>query len=130
MPFIDKKQFFLLLAGDHVKFGFPLAWTTSTLAWGLVEFRDAYVSAGQLDFMLDSIKWPLDYFIKCHVSEMCYSCPQSKIILFLSEISSSPGLTPTSSSTKSECPPPTRSQSSSIHTKSYLNSESPLSAFG
>ena len=56
-------------AGDHVKFGFPLAWTTSTLAWGLVEFRDAYVSAGQLDFMLDSIKWPLDYFIKCHVSD-------------------------------------------------------------
>ena len=56
-------------AGDHVKFGFPLAWTTSTLAWGLVEFRDAYSSTGQLDIMLDSIKWPLDYFIKCHVSD-------------------------------------------------------------
>ena len=39
------------------------------LAWGLIEFRDAYVTTGQLDFMLDSIKWPLDYFIKCHVSD-------------------------------------------------------------
>ena len=51
-----------------MKYSFPMAWTTTTLAWGLIEFRDAYVSTRQLDFMLDSIKWPLDYFIKCHVS--------------------------------------------------------------
>ena len=46
-----------------------MSWSTTVLVWGLIEFRDAYVSAGQLDFMLDSIKWPLDYFIKCHVSD-------------------------------------------------------------
>jgi len=56
-------------AGDHVKFGFPMAWTTTTLAWSVVEFRDAYAAAGELNWVLDSIKWPLDYFMKCHVSD-------------------------------------------------------------
>ena len=59
----------LFVAGDHVKFGFPLAWTTTTLLWGLVEFRTGYEAAGELDNMLDSVRWPLDYFIKCHVSD-------------------------------------------------------------
>ena len=27
-------------AGDHVKFGFPMAFTTTMLAWGAVEYRD------------------------------------------------------------------------------------------
>ena len=56
-------------AGDHVKFGFPLAWSTTTLLWGLVEFRDGYEAAGELDNMLNSVRWPLDYFTKCHVSD-------------------------------------------------------------
>ena len=29
-------------AGDHVKFGFPMAFTTTMLAWGAVEYRAAY----------------------------------------------------------------------------------------
>jgi len=55
-------------AGDHVKFNFPMAYSVTSLAWGLLEFKDAYVSAGQLDYMYDSIKWPLDYLMKCHVA--------------------------------------------------------------
>ena len=55
------------LAGDHVKFNFPMAWSTTVLAWGLLEFPEGYTASGQLSRMLDSIKWPLDYFIKCHV---------------------------------------------------------------
>ena len=39
------------------------------LAWGVVEYRDSYVKANQLDNVLDSIRWPLDYFIKCHVDK-------------------------------------------------------------
>ena len=54
-------------AGDHVKFGFPMAFSTTLLTWGLLEYRDAYVKSGQLQHMLDCIKWPLDYFIKAHV---------------------------------------------------------------
>nr|ACE75511.1 beta-1,4-endoglucanase [Eisenia andrei] len=56
-------------AGDHVKFGFPMAISTTTLAWGILEFREAYEAAGQYNWALDSIRWPLEYFIKAHVSD-------------------------------------------------------------
>ena len=56
-------------AGDYVKFGFPMASSVTVLAWGLVEYRDAYQSAGELNAMLDCIKWPLDYFIKAHTTK-------------------------------------------------------------
>ena len=46
-----------------------MAWSVTTLAWSIIEYREAYRSAGELDNVLDSIKWPLDYFIKCHVSD-------------------------------------------------------------
>ena len=66
-------------AGDHVKFGFPMAFSTTLLSWGVIEYKDAYTDAGELQAMLDSIKWPLDYFIKAHVKpnvfygQVCYS---------------------------------------------------------
>ncbi|XP_025083452.1 uncharacterized protein LOC112557675 [Pomacea canaliculata] len=53
-------------AGDNVKFNFPMAFSTTVLCWSLLEFKDAYDKAGQLDYMYDSIRWPLEYFIKCH----------------------------------------------------------------
>lgn len=52
-------------AGDLIKFNFPMASTTTLLVWGLVRWPDAYQAAGQLDNMYDSVKWPLDYFLKC-----------------------------------------------------------------
>jgi len=55
-------------AGDHVKFGFPMAASATMLAWGVVEYRDAYEKAGQLPFILDNIRWATDYFIKCHTA--------------------------------------------------------------
>ncbi|XP_053379200.1 endoglucanase F-like isoform X2 [Mercenaria mercenaria] len=59
-------------AGDHIKFNFPMAFSVTSLAWGLLEFKDAYYDAGELDHMYDSIKWPLDYLMKCHVSPNVY----------------------------------------------------------
>lgn len=53
-------------AGDRVKFNFPMAWSVTTLAWGILEFTQAYQTAGEYNNALDSIRWPLDYFIKCH----------------------------------------------------------------
>jgi endoglucanase len=53
-------------AGDHVKFGLPMAASATMLAWGLVDYRSAYVSLGQLDTALDQLKWATDYFIKAH----------------------------------------------------------------
>ena len=56
-------------AGDFVKFGLPMASSVTMLARGLVEYRDAYELAGELQNGLDCIKWPLDYFIKAHVAD-------------------------------------------------------------
>ena len=53
-------------AGDYVKFGFPMAWTVTVLAWGGISFQEGYESAGQMDYLLDALKWGTDYFIKAH----------------------------------------------------------------
>ncbi len=59
-------NFSSFIAGDHVKFGFPMAYTLTTLAWGLLTNYEAYSAGGNLDTMLDCIDWPLEYFIKAH----------------------------------------------------------------
>jgi endoglucanase len=53
-------------AGDHVKFGLPMAATATILAWSIVDYRSAYVQTGQLETALDQLKWATDYFIKAH----------------------------------------------------------------
>ncbi|MEQ4715699.1 glycoside hydrolase family 9 protein [Nonomuraea sp. B19D2] len=55
-------------AGDHVKFGLPMAAATTMLAWGAVEYRDAYANSGQLTHLLNNLKHVNDYFIKAHPS--------------------------------------------------------------
>ncbi|MDI1460877.1 glycoside hydrolase family 9 protein [Catellatospora sp. KI3] len=55
-------------AGDHVKFGFPMAFTTTMLAWGAVEYRAGYAASGQLTALLNNLRVPNDYFIKAHPS--------------------------------------------------------------
>ncbi|KAK6177036.1 hypothetical protein SNE40_015224 [Patella caerulea] len=52
-------------AGDNVKFNFPMASSATVLLWGMIQWKDAYQSANQLNQMYDMIKWPLDYFLKC-----------------------------------------------------------------
>ena len=56
-------------AGDFVKFGFPMASSVTVLTWGLLNYKEAYIAAGELKSMLDCIKWPLDYFMKAHTSK-------------------------------------------------------------
>ncbi|MDF9878643.1 glycoside hydrolase family 9 protein [Cellulosimicrobium cellulans] len=53
-------------AGDHVKFGLPMAFTTTMLAWGAIASPDGYAASGQRDELLDSLRWVNDYFIKAH----------------------------------------------------------------
>lgn len=55
-------------AGDNVKFGFPMAYTITTVAWGAIEFGEAYQEAGEYERVLDMIKWATDYFIAAHPS--------------------------------------------------------------
>ncbi|ERN00101.1 hypothetical protein AMTR_s00112p00038750 [Amborella trichopoda] len=53
-------------AGDHVKFGLPMAFTVTMLSWSVVEYRDEIKGAGQLAHAMEAIKWGTDYFIKAH----------------------------------------------------------------
>lgn len=55
-------------AGDHVKFGFPMAYTTTMLAWSVYEYKEGYQQAGQLEEILDNIRWATDYFVKAHTA--------------------------------------------------------------
>ncbi len=54
----------LTIAGDLVKFGFPMAYAMTILAWGLIDYEDAYIKAGELENGRKAIKWGTDYFIK------------------------------------------------------------------
>ena len=50
-------------AGDNVKFNFPMAYSVTTLAWGGIEYYDAYQKAGQLIHLSQNIKWATDYLL-------------------------------------------------------------------
>ena len=53
-------------AGDHVKFGQPMAASVNMIAWGGVEYTQAYKNSGQFDELLEAVKWGTDYFLKAH----------------------------------------------------------------
>jgi PKD repeat protein len=52
-------------AGDHVQFGLPQTYSTSTIEWAFYEFRDAFVNIGEDDHMMDILRWGSDYYLKC-----------------------------------------------------------------
>ncbi|WP_253274275.1 glycoside hydrolase family 9 protein [Myxosarcina sp. GI1] len=56
-------------AGDHVKFGLPMSANNTMLAWGGIEYKQAYKQSGQWDELLDAVKWGTDYFLKAHVTQ-------------------------------------------------------------
>ena len=51
-------------AGDHVKFGLPLASTLATLAWGGISFADGYTDSNQMEALLNTVRWGTDYLLK------------------------------------------------------------------
>ncbi|CAL4889994.1 unnamed protein product [Urochloa decumbens] len=53
-------------AGDHVKFGLPMAFTVTLLSWGVLEY--GVPAAGELGHALRAIKWGTDYFVKAHTA--------------------------------------------------------------
>ncbi|NET04285.1 MAG: hypothetical protein F6K16_06050 [Symploca sp. SIO2B6] len=56
-------------AGDHVKFGLPMAASMTMLSWGVNQYRSAYKQSGQLDEALEAIKWGTDYILKAYDSK-------------------------------------------------------------
>jgi hypothetical protein len=59
-------------AGDHVKFGLPMAFTVTMLSWGAIEFGDDIADAGEWRHELEAIKWGTDYFVKAHTEPFVY----------------------------------------------------------
>ena len=55
--------------GSLVKYTFPMAFTVTNLAWGMLEFPLGYTVAGETGNMQDSLKWGLDYLLKCKLSD-------------------------------------------------------------
>ncbi|WP_341282858.1 glycoside hydrolase family 9 protein [Paenibacillus sp. FSL H8-0537] len=55
-------------AGDHVKFGLPMAFSATMLAWSVYEYKEGYEQAGQLNEILDNLKWATDYFVRAHTA--------------------------------------------------------------
>ncbi|XP_058728852.1 endoglucanase 8-like [Vicia villosa] len=49
-------------AGDNVKFHFPMAFTTTILAWSVIEFGD--LMGPDLQHAIEAIRWGTDYFLK------------------------------------------------------------------
>ena len=56
-------------AGDNVKFNFPLAFTVVNLAWGGIEYYDAYQRSGQLEHLTQNIKWATDYLLNSFAND-------------------------------------------------------------
>ncbi|KAG6429194.1 hypothetical protein SASPL_107238 [Salvia splendens] len=52
-------------AGDNVKFGFPMAFTTTMLSWSVIEFGG--LMKGELQHAKEAIKWATDYLLKATV---------------------------------------------------------------
>lgn len=49
-------------AGDNVKFNFPMAFSTTMLAWSVIEFgKDMGL---ELKHALEAVRWSTDYFLK------------------------------------------------------------------
>ncbi|XP_028783790.1 endoglucanase 5 [Neltuma alba] len=53
-------------AGDNVKFGLPMAFSATMLAWAAVEFRKEITDLNQMAATLGAISWATDYFLKAH----------------------------------------------------------------
>lgn len=53
-------------AGDNVKFGLPLAFSVTTMAWGVVENMNFFEKADELGHAQDAVRWGTDYLLKTY----------------------------------------------------------------
>ncbi|KAK9059556.1 hypothetical protein SSX86_020260 [Deinandra increscens subsp. villosa] len=51
-------------AGDNVKYGFPMAFTVTTMAWAAYFYEQEICDAGEMNHLLEGIKWGTDYLLK------------------------------------------------------------------
>ncbi|CAI5513230.1 unnamed protein product [Closterium sp. Naga37s-1] len=53
-------------SGDNVKFGFPLAFTVTALAWSVVEYGAQLTALGQIKAARDAVRWGAHFFVHAH----------------------------------------------------------------
>ncbi|KAG6422598.1 hypothetical protein SASPL_119176 [Salvia splendens] len=53
-------------AGDNVKYNFPMAFTITMMAWGVIEHGNSMGS--ELPHALEAVRWATDYFLKSSAS--------------------------------------------------------------
>jgi hypothetical protein len=41
-----------------------MAYSITVMAWGMVQYADAFKSAGEWKYGLENLKWGTDYFMK------------------------------------------------------------------
>ncbi|XVF59759.1 hypothetical protein PTKIN_Ptkin07bG0301700 [Pterospermum kingtungense] len=56
-------------AGDAMKFGFPMAFTSTVLSWAILEYADQINAVKQLGYAHNSLRWITDYLINAHPSD-------------------------------------------------------------
>ncbi|KAL4274074.1 hypothetical protein GQ457_13G008210 [Hibiscus cannabinus] len=56
-------------AGDHMKFGFPMAFTATVLSWAILEYGDQMEAVNELEPARESLKWLTDFLVNAHPTE-------------------------------------------------------------
>ena len=75
-------------AGDHIKFSFPLAFTSTLLSWSVLEYSSQFSSVDLLDSTKAHIRWITDYLLKTHNStdelyfQVCSSCNGNTLLYY------------------------------------------------
>ncbi len=56
-------------AGDHIKFGLPMANTITMLSWGGIEYYEAFEQSNQLIHLEKNLQWATDYLLKAFAND-------------------------------------------------------------
>lgn len=52
-----------------MKYGLPMAFTVTTLAWAALHYNGELQASGELQNVHAAIRWGTDYFLKCYVKK-------------------------------------------------------------
>lgn len=56
-------------AGDHMKFGLPMAFTATILSWTILEYDDQLVRDAKRNLAADGLRWITDYLVNAHSAD-------------------------------------------------------------
>lgn len=54
-------------SGNNIKFSFPTAYTITVLSWSVIEYKQKYSAMGELDHIMDILRWGCEYLLKLFV---------------------------------------------------------------